>query len=299
MDFLQQHKIHIENLLLQALASNDRADGCTHLDEAMRYAVLNGGKRIRASLCYAVGKLGNPPPPALDALAMAVEIFHAYSLVHDDLPAMDDDDLRRGQPSCHVAYDEATAILAGDALQSLGFEILAQPQTQVSPELQLTIIRRLACAIGGQGMAGGQSLDLRSEGKNLTHASLAQIHRLKTGALLEATITSAGLLTLESQADQLLLSSFGSKLGLTFQIMDDILEATSSTLLLGKPANSDEKNDKATYPKLMGLEAAKQEALTLYDQALNDLSGLGEKSVYLREIVRVITQAALIQNQAN
>lgn len=218
------------------------------LHQAMHYAVLNGGKRLRPLLVYATGYALKAPLENLDAAAVAVELIHCYSLVHDDLPAMDDDDLRRGQPTCHKAFNEATAILVGDALQSLAFSVL--------PTIQM--VKVLAKASGSLGMAGGQDLDLASEGKQLDLTSLEQMHRLKTGALIE---TSVELGALSAQCDEntlKILKQFACHLGLAFQIQDDILDVEGNTQSLGKTAGIDTLNDKATYTRILGITEAKK-----------------------------------------
>jgi len=234
------------------------------LHEALRYSTLNVGKRLRACLVYLAGEMYQANLDELDVPAAAVELIHAYSLVHDDLPCMDDDDLRRGKPSCHKAYDEATAMLVGDALQSLAFELLASLDQNISSILSQVLAR----ASGSQGMAGGQALDLQAAGKVTDLASLQQIHSMKTGALIEAAVLMGAHAAGVSDSSHLqYLSDYAKALGLGFQIHDDILDVVSDTATLGKQTGADEENGKATYPGLMGLEAASQAAKDAYQQA--------------------------------
>lgn len=259
------------------------------LHEAMRYAVLNGGKRIRASLVYATGSAVGAQLPALDAPACAVELIHAYSLVHDDLPAMDDDDLRRGEPTCHRAFGEATAILAGDALQSLAFYVLSRTPPTDHPQQRIEMISNLAFASGSRGMAGGQALDLTAEGKDLNLAELENMHIRKTGALIRASVKLGGLACPNvdrSVLDQ--LDHYAKCIGLAFQICDDILDVEGDTEVLGKPRGSDAAHNKSTYPSLVGLAAAKQMAEELEQQAIERLQGFDEAADPLRWIARYV-----------
>jgi farnesyl diphosphate synthase len=247
------------------------------LHEAMRYAALGGGKRIRPVLVYLTGEAMGVPAERLDGPAAAVELIHAYSLVHDDLPAMDDDDLRRGRPTCHKAFDEATAVLAGDALQVLAFEILARdPAMTPDPARRLEIIGLLARASGTAGMAGGQAIDLAAAGRPLTLDALEQMHRLKTGALIHASVMMAA-----ASADGLpegwrtALDAYGRAIGLAFQIQDDILDVEGETALLGKRAGADEARHKPTYPSVAGMESAKRRLGELHAEAIAALAPLG------------------------
>lgn len=246
------------------------------LHEAMRYAVLGGGKRIRPILVYFTGETLGVPPERLDGPAGAVELIHSYSLVHDDLPAMDDDDLRRGRPTCHRAFDEATAVLVGDALQVLAFEILSgEPSMIGEPERRLTIIRRLARASGTGGMAGGQAMDLAAAGRPLPLAELEHMHRLKTGALIHASVMMAA----ESRPDlddtrRAALDAYGHAIGLAFQIQDDILDVEGETDILGKRAQADLARAKPTYPSVAGMAGAKARLAELHDQAVAALAPL-------------------------
>ncbi|HET7131932.1 MAG TPA: farnesyl diphosphate synthase [Gammaproteobacteria bacterium] len=247
------------------------------LREAMEYSVLGGGKRIRPLLAYASGELCNLPPAAVDSIAAAVELVHAYSLVHDDLPAMDDDDLRRGRPTTHRRFDEATAILAGDALQALAFEILcADPTLGERPSAQAQVIRWLARASGPAGMVGGQALDLEAEGRRVSEAELEEIHRRKTGALIRAAIMMPSELGELSSGQRASLDVFARDIGLVFQIRDDLLEVEQDTATLGKNAGSDAANDKSTYPSTLGVEGARRRAEETQRRAIDALMSLGD-----------------------
>ncbi|OGT81734.1 MAG: geranyl transferase [Gammaproteobacteria bacterium RIFCSPLOWO2_02_FULL_61_13] len=260
------------------------------LHNAMRYAVLGGGKRIRPVLVYAAGEAFAVPLAVLDAPACAVEMIHAYSLIHDDLPAMDNDDLRRGKPTCHRAFDEATAILAGDALQALAFAALAgDPALSVDPKVRVRMIHTLALASGSLGMAGGQAIDLAAVGRDLTVAQLENMHVHKTGALIRASVQLGALchggLT---DSEFVHLSRYAHCIGLAFQIKDDILDVEVDTATLGKPQGSDAAQNKPTYPKLLGLDGAKHAAQRMHDEALAELSGFGPAADGLRWIADYI-----------
>jgi farnesyl diphosphate synthase len=253
------------------------ANAPTRLREAMQYSVLGGGKRVRPLLVYASGELFGIAEAALDAIAAAVELVHAYSLVHDDLPAMDDDDLRRGRPTTHRQFDEATAILAGDALQALAFEILCRDGAlAAAPARQIGVIRWLARAIGPAGMVGGQVLDMEAEGRNLDEPALEEIHRRKTGELIRAAIMMPSELADLSEAARANLDVFARDIGLVFQIRDDLLEVEQDTATLGKNAGSDAGNDKSTYPSTIGLEAARRRAAEVHRRALDALMTFGD-----------------------
>lgn len=263
----------VETALDHWLPSAGTAPGQLHA--AMRYAALSGGKRIRPLLVYATGRAAGVDEAALDGAAAAVEIIHAYSLIHDDLPAMDDDDLRRGQPTCHRAFDEATAILAGDALQALAFHILASdPALSVAPATRLAMIDTLAVASGSRGMAGGQAIDLAAVGHELSLAELENMHIHKTGALIRASVHMAALCAEsldEAARDQ--LGRYAACIGLAFQIRDDILDIEGDTQTLGKTQGADIARNKPTFPGLLGLDAAKAHARGLYEEALAALDG--------------------------
>ena len=258
------------------------------LHEAMRYAAQGGGKRIRPLLVYAAGQLGDHKEnsDALDAAAVAIECIHAYSLVHDDLPCMDDDDLRRGSPTVHKAFDEATALLVGDALQTRAFEVLANARCDAN--IRLRMIAALASASGSRGMAGGQAIDLESVGKKLDLVGLQQMHAMKTGALLSCAVELGGIAA-NLDADQLAqLQKYSTALGLAFQIVDDVLDATADSQTLGKTAGKDAANDKPTYVTLMGLDYAQQQAKELQETAITSLDGFGEKAQALKDLALLV-----------
>ncbi|HET8816568.1 MAG TPA: farnesyl diphosphate synthase [Pseudidiomarina sp.] len=260
----------VDQFLTRALDRSDRP--AMQLNQAMQYALLLGGKRVRPFLTYQVGQLCNADATVLDHAAAAVECIHAYSLIHDDLPAMDNDSLRRGQPTCHIAFDEATAILAGDALQSLAFEILSSTTLKLSPTAQVAMLNVLASASGDRGMCAGQALDLDATGKQLLETELAQIHRHKTGALIRCAVT-LGVLAGDSAAQQWRtdFESFADYLGLAFQVQDDILDVTGNTSALGKSQGSDSAANKATYVSVLGLTGAQECLHNLHQKALHAL----------------------------
>ncbi|MGC3873938.1 farnesyl diphosphate synthase [Halomonas sp. GXIMD04776] len=251
------------------------------LEEAMAYGVLGNGKRLRPLLVYAAGRTVGAEDDDLDPAAAAIELIHAYSLVHDDLPAMDDDDLRRGQPTVHRAFDEASAILAGDALQTLAFELLADA---AHPRLA-AMVRTLAGASGRDGMAAGQALDLLSVGDRLDVEALANVHRHKTGALMRAALRLGGLTGVTETDPRLIaLDDYGAAIGLAFQIQDDILDVVGDTQTLGKASGADAARDKPTYPSLLGLDGARAKTQSLLEQALDALVPLGDTATPLAEI---------------
>lgn len=260
------------------------------LYQAMRYSVMNGGKRVRPLLVYAACEALGGQPEQADAAACAVELIHSYSLVHDDLPAMDDDDLRRGQPTTHKAFDEACAILAGDGLQSLAFELLADAQRNLcEPQTRLNMLLVLSRAAGPAGMVGGQAIDLESVGTRLDQSALENMHLHKTGALIEASVQLGALASGKANtASQQALQQYAHAIGLAFQVQDDILDVESDTATLGKTQGKDEANHKPTYPALLGLEAAKAYALSLRDIALSALSGFDQRAEPLRDLARYI-----------
>ncbi|NQD58739.1 (2E,6E)-farnesyl diphosphate synthase [Pseudomonas sp. CM25] len=267
-------------------------DELQRLYAAMRYSVMNGGKRVRPLLAYAACEALGAPAEQANGAACAVELIHAYSLVHDDLPAMDDDDLRRGQPTTHKAFDEACAILAGDGLQSLAFGALLDPG--LSPQadsIRLAMVQTLAKAAGPAGMVGGQAIDLGSVGLKLDQQALEFMHRHKTGALIEASVRLGALASARAEPAQLdALQTYAQAIGLAFQVQDDILDVESDTATLGKRQGADIARDKPTYPALLGLEAAKAYAIELRDQALLALQGFGENAEPLRALARYIVE---------
>lgn len=258
------------------------------LHSAMRYSALEGGKRVRALLCYAAAELCETNTGIADAGACAVELIHAYSLVHDDMPCMDDDDLRRGKPSCHKQFDDATALLVGDTLQSLAFEVLSQPNLCTNASDQLSMLNILAQATGSTGMAGGQAIDLASVGKPLNQAELENMHQLKTGALIQAAALLGGISGDVERNSA--IRSYAKNIGLAFQVVDDILDVEADTSTLGKTAGKDADSNKPTYVSILGLVDAKQHAQQLYQNAINVLTPFGNDAIRLRELAGFITQ---------
>ena len=259
------------------------------LADAMKYALLLGGKRIRPFLVYATGRMLGASMNQLDYVAAAIEAVHAYSLIHDDLPAMDNDSLRRGEPTCHIAFDEATAILAGDALQAFAFETLANA-TALSAEQKVRLVHALSHAAGAQGMCLGQSLDLISEHKSVSLTELERIHNSKTAALLSAALIM-GFICSPRYSDKQLeqqLARYGAAIGLAFQVQDDILDIEGESSVLGKTVGADLASDKSTYPKLLGLDGAKQKAQDLYQIALSELDRIPFNSIALRALAKFI-----------
>ncbi len=284
--WLAERAQHVEQVLARVLPPEDALPARLH--RAMRYSVLGGGKRVRAALVFAAARACGPVLTsqqeveralAQDLAAAAVELVHAYSLVHDDLPCMDDDVLRRGRPTVHVQFDEATALLAGDALQPLAFDLLAQ--MPIAPELIVRAVRDLARAAGSLGMAGGQAIDLESVGKALTQQALQQMHLLKTGALLEASVSLGGLAGGANAQQRQALDAYAAAMGLAFQVIDDVLDVTADSAQLGKTPGKDAAANKPTYVTLMGLEQARALAGTLHQQALAALNPLGADAAQL------------------
>jgi len=280
-DAFAQRLDHYRNRVDAKLAAVLQGGGDipSRLLEAMRYSVLGGGKRVRPLLVYASGELNATAADTLDAIAAAVELIHAYSLVHDDLPAMDDDDLRRGRPTTHRQFDEATAILTGDALQALAFEVLASDAALAAqPQAQVRIVAWLARAAGPAGMVGGQSLDMAAEGQRLDERGLERIHRGKTGALIRAAIMMPSELGRLDPHERANLDTFASEIGLVFQIRDDLLEVEQDTATLGKNAKSDAGNAKSTYPSTLGIDGARRRAAETHDRAATALRSLGDRA---------------------
>lgn len=279
-----------ESALEVRLPAADRIPARLH--QAMRYAVLGGGKRLRPLLTYATGRALGTPLEVLDGPACAVELIHVYSLVHDDLPAMDNDDLRRGKPTCHKAFDEATAILAGDALQALAFYLLAHDPSIVVPDShRVAMIETLAQASGSYGMVGGQAIDLEAVGKTLDLPELENMHIRKTGALIHASVRLAYLTRSDLPADVSdCLDHYARCIGLAFQIQDDILDEESDSKTLGKTPGKDRVHNKPNYPALLGLAGAKQKTEELHVAALEALRDFGAEMDLLRELSRFIIQ---------
>jgi farnesyl diphosphate synthase len=290
--WMQPHLERVEQALSQGIA----ADSPAQLGEAMRYAVLDGGKRLRPLLVLATAEAVGDAPQSAAALnaACALELIHAYSLVHDDMPCMDNDVLRRGKPTVHVQFGEAQALLAGDALQTLAFEMLTPADTLVSPAVQAACVGLLARASGYQGMAGGQAIDLASVGHRLSEDQLRQMHRLKTGALLLCSVQmGAACVPGVSASMQAALSRFGQALGLAFQVVDDVLDVTADSATLGKTAGKDEAADKPTYVALMGLDAAKAYADALAAEAMQALVDTGlpdDRLAALRALTAMVVE---------
>lgn len=288
MNNLKAYSTACQNRVERALDARLPSDNILPqtLHQAMRYSTMNGGKRMRPMLTYATGLALGLSEDSLDGPACAVECIHVYSLIHDDLPAMDNDDLRRGKPTCHKAFDEATAILAGDALQALAFDILANDANmRVSADSRVKMIAALARASGSQGMVGGQAIDLGSVGRKLTLPELENMHIHKTGALIRASVNLASLSKPDLDADVAKkLDHYAKCIGLSFQVKDDILDIEADTATLGKTQGKDADNDKPTYPALLGLAGAKQKAQQLHEQAVESLAGFGTEADLLREL---------------
>jgi farnesyl diphosphate synthase len=278
-----------ESALSTLLPSADVAPQRLHT--AMRYSILGGGKRVRPLLAHAAGELFGSPADKVDYAAAAVEMIHAYSLVHDDMPCMDDDDLRRGKPSCHKQFDDATALLVGDALQSLAFQTLAHPELCKNAHQQVKMIHLLAIASGSRGMAGGQAIDLASVGISLTQQELEFMHIHKTGALIRAAAL-LGAYCAEAPADYRLqaLDRYAKCIGLAFQVVDDILDNQADTATLGKTAGKDAENNKPTYVTILGLARAKEFARELHTEALDSIAPFGADGQRLAQLADFITE---------
>ena len=285
--WLRQAQAHTEAVLERLLPGAEQAPQRLH--QAMRYVSLGGGKRLRPLLALAAAELGQADRAALEAGMAAVELIHVYSLVHDDMPAMDNDSLRRGKPTCHVQYGEAAALLSGDALQTLAFELLSRP-TGLPGARQLRMLSTLAQAAGSLGMAGGQAIDLANVGKAMNQAALEKMHSLKTGALIRAAV-ALGALSCPDVDDESLarLDDYARKLGLAFQVIDDVLDCEADTATLGKTAGKDADADKPTYVKLMGLPQARAYAEALVAEAVAALAPFGEKAAHLRGLAEFVT----------
>ncbi|MGH8808489.1 MAG: polyprenyl synthetase family protein [Noviherbaspirillum sp.] len=283
----------IQSSMESALASflPSERDIPFRLHEAMRYAVLDGGKRVRPLLVFAAGDLFGADAASLARAAAAVEMIHAYSLVHDDMPCMDDDALRRGKPTVHVKYDEATALLVGDALQAQAFLVLSEGERLGDPACQLAMVRLLAHASGSVGMCGGQAIDLASVGLNLSLGELEQMHRLKTGALLRASVLLGAFAgKMLSESEMAALDTYASAIGLAFQVVDDVLDATADSATLGKTAGKDAADNKPTYVSILGLEQSRALAEKLRNDAHRALIPFGDKARRLRDVADLIVQ---------
>jgi len=285
---LEKYRKRVDYALQKTLPAIEQTG--TTLEAAMHYATLNGGKRVRPVLVYATGKAFGADPNILDVPACAIEYMHAYSLVHDDLPSMDDDDLRRGNPTCHIKYGEATAILAGDALQALAFTTLAVSlKKQLDATIIIDMIDELGRASGIEGMAAGQAIDLQSVGQTLSLEQLEAMHRCKTGALIRASvILGATCAKVSNPTDLANLTTYGDAIGLSFQIVDDILDVVGDTEILGKTQGADIALNKPTFPSIMGLDGARKHADQQRDRALSALDGYGAEFDELRELASYI-----------
>ena len=261
------------------------------LHEAMRYATLGGGKRVRALLAHAAGEFCGADAHKIDQTAIAVEMIHAYSLVHDDMPCMDDDDLRRGKPSCHKQFDDATALLVGDALQSLAFQVLSAPNLHADAEHQINMIHLLAVASGSRGMAGGQAIDLASVGESLSQTELELMHIHKTGALIRAAALLGAYSANDLDGKRIsAIDHYAQSIGLAFQVVDDILDTEADTATLGKTAGKDADSNKPTYVTILGLGRAKVLAQELFDSAIEPLKAYGADATRLVQLAQFITQ---------
>ena len=283
-DALAQAAGEVEQALDDLLPVPEGAEAA--LFEAMRYAVLGGGKRMRAFMVMETSTLFGVDRRCSARVAASVEMLHAYSLVHDDLPAMDDDDLRRGRPSCHKAFDEATAILAGDALQTRAFEVLAEEDTHADPEARCELVTAFAYAAGARGMVGGQMIDMLAEGKTLGAPEITRLQALKTGRLIQFSAEAGAILGRAPQAQRHFIAAYGRELGGAFQIYDDVLDEAGSAHELGKTAGKDAAQGKATMVSILGLERARAQATHLADQAAQHLESFGERAELLRALAR-------------
>ncbi len=287
--YLVEKKNRVEERLGAILTSGKSA---SRLEQAMHYAVMNGGKRLRPILAYASAEALSAEANCADSAACSVECIHAYSLIHDDLPAMDDDALRRGKPTCHIEFDEATAILAGDALQSLAFELLCDTrQQQLSDNQQLHMLQVLSRAVGRQGMVAGQSIDFHGTRQAMTEEDLAIMHGLKTGALISASVMLGAMSTGKAASRELdCLGEYAKALGLAFQVQDDILDVEGDTSVIGKQQGKDEALGKITYPALLGIEGARDKAISLCDEAIAALDIFGSSAEPLRQLASYVVR---------
>lgn len=285
---LQALTARAEDALTRCLPTADQSP--VELHRAMRYAVLGGGKRLRPLLVYAAADAFGVRDARLDPAACAVELIHAYSLVHDDLPAMDDDALRRGRPTCHIVFGEAMAILAGDALQALAFEILAHDHADASTAMRM--LRALGQACGAEGMAGGQALDLAATGRKLTLAELEHMHACKTGALIRSSVCLGALVAGADEETLHALDRYAHAVGLAFQVRDDILDVEGESAVIGKTAGKDAAADKPTFPSILGLDASRECLARLTADALDAIAPLGDRAMLLRELAQYAAQRA-------
>lgn len=286
MDVVQAHRQRVEAELERLISQRTSIE--PRLQAAMSYSLLNGGKRLRPTLVYLAAEICGGELNSADTAACAIEAVHSYSLVHDDLPAMDDDELRRGKPTCHIAFDEATAILAGDALLTWAFELISEPCINVQPQTQLSMVRVLARAAGDLGMVAGQAFDLNSVGKTLTLAQLQNMHAAKTGALINLALELGALSADASEEERDALRRYGQALGLAFQIKDDLLDIEGETAILGKPQGSDIERNKPTYPALVGMEQCKLWLEELRKQAVDALALFGSKADSLSDLAQYV-----------
>ncbi|MDO6641153.1 MULTISPECIES: (2E,6E)-farnesyl diphosphate synthase [unclassified Shewanella] len=283
---IEQYQQRVNQVLATKLAQLD--DAAPILKAAMTHGALLGGKRIRPFMVYSIGEMLGADLKQLDNAAAAIECIHAYSLIHDDLPAMDDDALRRGQPTVHIAFDEASAILAGDALQTLAFELICEPNESISASQQLAMVTALAKASGYSGMCGGQAIDLGATNKRIDLEQLTLLHNKKTGALISCAAELALIAASASSLDQQIIRDFAANIGLAFQVQDDILDIIASTEELGKPQGSDQESNKSTFPKLLGLKGANECAEQLINDALSALAKLTYNSQLIADFARYI-----------
>lgn len=287
-ELLPSYRERVETQLERRLS--ERAGLEPRLQEAMRYSLLNGGKRMRPALVYLAARFCRGSLDQADSAACAIEAIHSYSLVHDDLPAMDDDELRRGKPTCHIAFDEATAILAGDALLTWSFELLSQPDNIGTAQIQLQMVQALARAAGDLGMVDGQAFDLNSVGRQLTLDQLKAMHSAKTGALINVSLELGALSAEATDAEMAALRQYGTALGLAFQIKDDLLDIEGDTATLGKPQGSDQARNKPTYPALVGAEQCRAWLIDLQQQAVTALEPFGSRSQALVALAQYVIE---------
>ena len=287
-ELLPSYRTRVESQLERRLSERTGLE--PRLQEAMRYSLLNGGKRMRPALVYLAARFCRGSLEQADSAACAIEAIHSYSLVHDDLPAMDDDELRRGKPTCHIAFDEATAILAGDALLTWSFELLSHPDNNGTAQIQLQMIQALARAAGDLGMVDGQAFDLNSVGKQLTLDQLKAMHSAKTGALINVALELGALSAEATDAEMAALRQYGSALGLAFQIKDDLLDIEGDTATLGKPQGSDQASNKPTYPALVGAEQCRAWLIDLQQQAVTALEPFGSRSQALVALAQYVIE---------